>query len=169
MDALKEGLLKLDPGLLLWTVVTFVILVLILWKTAWKPIIASLDSRAEKLRGDIDKAEKARVEAEAILNKNKEILNNAKDETAGIIAEGKEGAEKIRAEIIAKAGHEAKEIAERSKREIATAKDKAISELKTEIVNIATDIASRIIVKNLNAKDQEAIVKDALSKLDNIQ
>ena len=169
MDALKEGLLKLDPGLLLWTIVTFVILVLILWKAAWKPIVSSLDSRAERLRGDIDKAEKARLEAESILNKNREILENAKDETARIISEGKEGAEKIRAEIIAKAGQEAKEIAERSKREISTAKDKALSELKLEIVNIATDIASRIIVKNLNPKDQEAIVKDALSKLDNIQ
>jgi F-type H+-transporting ATPase subunit b len=169
MDALKEGLLKLDPGLLLWTIITFIVLVLILWKTAWKPIVASLDSRAEKLRGDIENAEKARLEAEAILHKNKEILDNAKNETAKIIADGKAGAEKIRAEIIAKAGQEAKEIAERSKQEINTAKEKALSELKLEIVNIATDIASKIIVKNLKPEDQEAIVKDALSKVDSIQ
>jgi F-type H+-transporting ATPase subunit b len=169
MDALKEGLLKLDPGLLLWTIITFLVLVLILWKAAWKPIVAGLDSRAERLRGDIEKAEKARLDAEAILNKNKEILDKAKDETANIIADGKANAEKIRAEIIAKAGQEAKEIAERSKREIISAKDKALGELKLEIVNIATDIASKIIVKNLKPEDQEAIVKDALSKVNSIQ
>ena len=169
MDALKEGLLKLDPGLLLWTIITFLVLVLILWKAAWKPIVAGLDSRAERLRGDIEKAEKARLDAEVILNKNKEILDKAKDETANIIAEGKANAEKIRAEIIAKAGQEAREIAERSKREIISAKDKALGELKLEIVNIATDIASKIIVKNLKPEDQEAIVKDALSKVNSIQ
>ncbi|MBN2400889.1 MAG: F0F1 ATP synthase subunit B [Spirochaetes bacterium] len=169
MDALKEGLLKLDPGLLLWTIITFIVLVLILWKAAWKPIVNSLDSRAEKLRGDIEKAEKARLEAEAVLNKNKEILDNAKDETAKIIAEGKVNAEKIRSEIIAKAGQEAGDITERAKREINTAKERALGELKLEIVNIATDIASKIIVKNLKPEDQEAIVKDALSKVDSIQ
>jgi F-type H+-transporting ATPase subunit b len=169
MDALKEGLLKLDPGLMLWTIITFLVLVLILWKTAWKPIVTSLDSRAERLRGDIEKAEKARLDAESILNQNKEILGKAKDETAKIIADGKASAEKIRADIIAKAGQEAKEITERSKREINTAKDKALGELKLEIVNIATDIASKIIVKNLKPEDQEAIVKDALSKVDSIQ
>jgi F-type H+-transporting ATPase subunit b len=169
MEALKEGLLKLDPGLLLWTIITFLILVLILWKAAWKPIIAGLDSRAERLRGDIEKAEKARLEAEAILNKNKEVLDKASEETARIIADGKASAEKIRSEIIAKAGQEAKEAADRSKREIIAAKEKALGELKIEIVNIATDIASKIIVKNLKPEDQEAIVKDALRKVDSIQ
>ncbi len=169
MEALKEGLLKLDPGLLLWTIITFIVLVLILWKAAWKPIVAGLDSRAEKLRSDIERAEKARLEADEILNKNKEILNKANEETARIIAEGKASAEKIRADIIAKAGQEAKEAADRSKREIIAAKDKALGELKLEIVNIATDIASKIILKNLKPEDQEAIVKDALRKVDSIQ
>lgn len=169
MDALKEGLLKVEPGLLLWTIITFLSLVLILWKTAWKPIIESLDARALRLKGDLDKAEMTRIEAEAVLNKHKELLDNAKDETAKIIAEGKSGAEKIRAEIVAKAEQESKEITERSKREVLMAKDKAISELKVEIVNIATDIASKIIAKNLKPEDQLTIVKNALNKIDTIQ
>ncbi len=169
MDALKEGLLKLDPGLLLWTIITFIVLLLILWKTAWKPIIQALDSRAEKIKGDIDRAEKTRLEAENLLNRHKEIMNKAMDETAKIIADGKTDAEKIRDEIIAKANQEAKEITERTKREVTKAKDKALNELKLEIANIATDIASKIIVKNLNPGDNEAIVKKALGKVDSIQ
>ena len=169
MDALKEGLLKLDPGLMLWTIITFLVLVLILWKSAWKPIVKALDSRAQKLSGDIEKAEKARSEAELFLEKHKEMLDNAKDETAKIITEGKEDAERIRAEIIAKANLESKEIAERSKHEINLAKDKALGELKLEIVNIATEMASKIIVKNLKPEDQESIVRDALKGVDGIQ
>jgi F-type H+-transporting ATPase subunit b len=169
MDALKEGLLKLEPGLLLWTIITFLVLVLILWRAAWKPIITSLDARARRLRDDIEKTEKARLDAEAIVVRNKEILDKASEETARIIAEGKASAEKIRADIIAKAGQEAKDATDRSKREIIAAKDKALGELKIEIVNIATDIASKIILKNLKAEDQEAIVKDALRKVDSIQ
>lgn len=169
MDALKEGLLKVEPGLLLWTIITFLSLVLILWKTAWKPIVESLDARALRIKGDLDKAETTRIEAEAVLNKHKELLDSAKDETAKIIADGKSGAEKIRAEIVAKTEQESKEITERSKREVLMAKDKAISELKVEIVNIATDIASKIIAKNLKPEDQLSIVKNALNKIDTIQ
>jgi F-type H+-transporting ATPase subunit b len=169
MDALKEGLLKVEPGLLIWTIITFLVMVLILWKSAWTPIVNALDARAEKLKGDLDKAEKARLEAEEILNKHNILMNNAKNDTAQIIAEGKANAEKIRSEIITKAGQEAKEIAEKAKREVIMAKDKAISDLKLEIVNIATDIASKIIVKNLKPEDQDAIVKNALNKVNSIQ
>lgn len=169
MDALKEGLLKLDPGLLLWTIITFVIMVLILWKTAWKPIVQALESRAERIRGDIDRAEKARQEAEDVLNRHKVMMDKAMDESAKIISDGKINAEKIRAEIIAKANQETREIAERLKKEILTAKEKALEELKNDVANIATSIASRIIVKNLKPEDQVSIVNEVLKKSNSIQ
>jgi F-type H+-transporting ATPase subunit b len=166
MEALQEGLLKLDPGLLLWTIITFVILVLILWKVAWNPIINMLDARAEKIRGDIDKAEKFRVESEQLIQKHKEIVSRADEENIRIIADGKAIAEKVRVEILEKTSHEADEIAERSKREILAAKKKALNELKQEVVNISTEIASKIIMKNLNAEDQKNLINDTLNKLD---
>ena len=89
MQVIKEGLLKVDPGLLLWTIITFVVLLLILWKAAWKPIVEALDSRAEKVRGDIDNAEKARQEAEKILEEHRQLMNNAKAEAGEIISKGK--------------------------------------------------------------------------------
>lgn len=169
MDALKEGLLKLDPGLLLWTIITFLTLVLILWKAAWKPIIEALDGRAEKVRGDIEKAEKTRLDAEELLRQHKEMLDKARSETAKIIEDGRANADKLRSEILEKANQEAKEIADRARKDIVLAKDKALSELKVEVVNIATDIASKIIAKNLKPEDQEKMVKDTLGRLDRIQ
>ena len=169
MQAIQEGLLKVDPGLLLWTIITFVVLLLILWKTAWKPIVEALDARAEKVRSDIDQADKSRQEAEKVLAEHKELMSNAKGESAKIISQGREEAEKVRSEIIEKAQGDAKEMAERAKREISMAKEAALAELKGEIVTISTDIASKVIGKNLNPEDQNALVEEALNKIGTVQ
>ena len=169
MDVIKEGLLKVDPGLLLWTIITFLVLLLILWKAAWKPIVEALDTRAEKVRGDIAQAEKAREEAEKLLLEHKELMAKAKEEAEGIVARGREEAEKTKNDILEKASTESKDLAERAKREISLAKDQALADLKNEIVTLSTDIANKIISKNLDEKDQLSVVEETLSKLEIVQ
>lgn len=169
MDVIKEGLLKVDPGLFLWTIITFSVLLLILWKSAWKPIVEALDARAEKIRGDIDSAEIARQEAEKLLEQHNEMMRNAKDESARVIEQGKADAEKIKNDIVEKANLEAREISEKAKKEIVFAKDNALAELKVEVVNLSTEIASRIINKNLNPQDQNALVEETLNKMETVQ
>ncbi|MBN1533913.1 MAG: F0F1 ATP synthase subunit B [Spirochaetes bacterium] len=169
MQVIQEGLLKVDPGLLLWTIITFIVLVLLLWKTAWKPIVEALDARAEKIRGDIDNAEKARQEAEKLFGQHKEMMDRAKDEAAQIISKGKEEAEKVKNEIIEKANVSGKEITERAKKEIEIAKEKALTDLKNEIVSLSTDIASKIVKKNLNSSDQKGLVEEALKNMRTVQ
>ena len=100
MEVIKEGLLKVDPGLFLWTVITFVVLMLILWKAAWKPIVEALDARAEKVRSDIENAEKMRIEAEKAMAEHKQMLDKAHNEVAQIIAEGKADAERLKNDIV---------------------------------------------------------------------
>lgn len=169
MEVLKEGLLKVDPGLLLWTIITFLVLLLILWKAAWRPIVDALDARAEKVRGDIELAENSRLEAEKTLAQYKEMMDKAKDEAASIISEGKADAERIKSDIVEKANGEAKDVVERAKREITLAKDKAISELNEEIVTLSTRIAAKVIGKNIKPEDQVALVEEALSKMRTVQ
>ena len=169
MDAIKEGLLKLDPGLTLWTIITFAVMLLILWKWAWKPIVEALDARAEKIRGDIENAEKSRQEAEKLLEQHKEMMDKAKEESATIIAKGREEAEKVKNELIEKANNDAKDIAERAKRDISLARDKALSDIKTEVVVLSTEIASKIINKNINPDDQKSLVEEALNKIETVQ
>jgi len=169
MDIISEGLLKVDPGLLLWTIITFICLLLILWKAAWKPIVEALDARAEKVRGDIDNADRARLDAEKLLAEHKVLMNNAKDEASRYIAQGKEDAEKIRNEILDKANSDARDLADRVKKEIDLAKDKALAEIKNEVVVLSTEIASKIINKNLNADDQVSLVEETLNKIETVQ
>ncbi|MCL1911135.1 MAG: F0F1 ATP synthase subunit B [Leptospirales bacterium] len=169
MEIIKEGLLKVDPGLLLWTLITFLILLLILWKAAWKPIVNALDSRAEKVRNDIDHAENTRQEAEKVLVEYKTLLANSKEESANIITRAKEDGEKIQNAIVEKATKEAQEILERTKKELAIAKENALNALKADIVLLSTEIASKIIERNLNPEDQSSIVRETLNRIETVQ
>lgn len=169
MEAIQEGLLKVEPGLLLWTIITFTVLVLILWKAAWKPIVEALDARAEKVRSDIENADRSRQEAEKLLAQHRELMNNAKTEAANIIADGRAEAEKMKNDIVNKATTEAKDLSDRARKEIDLAKDKALAEIKAEIVVLSTDIAAKIINKNLKAEDQKALVEETLNKVRTVQ
>ncbi len=169
MEFLKEGLLRVDPGLMLWTIITFIVLVLIMWKAAWRPIVDALDARAEKIRFDIDNAERTRQEAEKLLSQHKAMMDNSRNEASQIIAKGREEAEKMKAEIVEKATAESRTIAERAKKEIDLAKDKALLDIKTEVVLLSTEIASKIINKNIKPEDQKALVEEALNKIGTVQ
>lgn len=169
MAALSEGLLRVDPGLMLWTLITFALLLIVLWKAAWRPLIGALDARAEKVRGDVEAAEKSRIEAEDILARHNQMLSKAKEEVSQIISEGKENADKIRNDIITRATSDAHEIVARAYKDIEMAKQKALVELQTEVIIFSTDIASKIIERNLRPEDQRELVEKALGKLNTIQ
>lgn len=169
MDIIKEGLLKVDPGLLLWTIIAFGLLVLILWKAAWKPIVQALDARAEKVRSDIENADKSREESEKILAEYKALVAGAKEEAANIIAQGMKEAEEMKNSIIEKANKEAHDLSERVKRDINLAKENALNEIKAEIVFLSTEVASKIIERNLTPEDQSSLVKETLSKIGTVQ
>ncbi len=169
MEFLKEGLLRVDPGLLLWTIITFLVLVLILWKTAWKPIVEALDARAEKVRFEIDNAERSRQEAEKLLVQHKAMMDNAKAEATQIIVKGREEAELLKNEMMDKAHSEAKNIADRAKKEIEIAKEKALADIKREVVVLSTEIASKILSKNINPEDQKGLVEETLNKMGTVQ
>ena len=84
------GLLDVNPGLMIWTVVTFILLLFILKKVAWKPILNSLNERETFIKDSLDKAEKARIEAEKMFEENKANLEKAEEEAQKVIDQGKE-------------------------------------------------------------------------------
>jgi len=169
LEILNKGLLRVEPGLLIWTVITFVVLLAILWKAAWKPVVEALDARAEKVRGDIENADRSRQEAEKLLAQHKSMMDNAKNEAGKIISDSRVEAEKMKNEIIEKATVEAKDVSERAKKEIELAKDRALADIKAEVVTLSTEIAAKIINKNLNPDDQKALVEETLNKVRTVQ
>lgn len=158
-------LLKVSPGLVFWTAVTFIVVLIVLWLFAWKPIIQGLDARNEKIQDDLDSSRKLREQAEALMADYKKHLDAAKDQALQIIDEGKKDAESIRQRILNDAKKEAEEIHDRAIGEITQAKTKAIKELEKEVVDISVAIISKILSRDVSKEDHRNIILKELDQL----
>ncbi|MBN1279013.1 MAG: F0F1 ATP synthase subunit B [Chlorobium sp.] len=162
---LSGGLLSPNPGLIFWTAVTFVLVLLILKKLAWGPIISALEERENGIQSAIDRAHNAKDEAESILRKNREMLAKADAEAERIIREGKDFGEKLRAEMSEKAQAEAKKIITSAKEEIEQEKRRALDVLRNEVADLAVMGAEKIIKTSLDADMQKRIVDSMIQDL----
>jgi len=151
-------MLSPNPGLVIWTIITFIILLGILKKIAWKPLLNVLNSREESVKNAIDQAEKARSEAERILKENQKALENANIEGQKILQESRALAEKLKEDIISKANLLSKKMIETAKEEIERDKEAAIIHLRSEIATIAVEAAGKIIDENLNEEKHRKLI-----------
>lgn len=158
-------LLKVSPGLVFWTAVTFILVLIILWLFAWKPIIQALDARNEKIQEDLDNSRKLREQAESLMADYRKHLDAAKDQALHIIEEGKRDAEAIRHRILEDAKKEAEEIHQRAVGEISQAKAKAIKELEKEVVDLSVAIISKILSRDVSKEDHRNIILKELDQL----
>jgi F-type H+-transporting ATPase subunit b len=161
----EDTLLSVEPGLMIWTIIIFTLLVLILRKFAWKPLIDSLNKREQTIKDSVEKAEHLRLEAEKILEENKMLLAKADEESRRVINEGKEYAEKLRSELIGKTHEDAAKMIQQAKDEIEREKLSALNELKSEIADLAVKAAGKIIEENLNEKKQKKIIDGFINQI----
>ncbi len=162
---LAGSLLSPEPGLIFWTAVTFVIVMVILKKIAWGPIITALEEREKGIQSAIDRAHQAKDESEAILRKNRELLAKADAEADKIVREGKEYAEKLRADITGKAQEESKKMIAAALSAIEQEKHRALDVLRNEVADLAVMGAEKIIKTALDADMQKKIVNSMLQDL----
>ncbi len=155
-------MLKLESGLIWWTIITFLILLFALSKAAWKPLINALTSREEKIRTDLQEAEAANQEAKRLLEENKRNLARAEQQAQSIIKEGRTMAEQIKNEIVEKAHQTSRQMIDQAKEEINREKESALTQLRTEVADLAIGAASKIIDANLDPKRQQTIVDDVI-------
>lgn len=161
----KDTLLSVEPGLMIWTILIFIMLVLILKKYAWGPLLKSLSDREQGIRDSIEKAELIRQESEKILAQNKELLAKADDEARKVIAEGKEMAEKLRNDIMNKTHEDASRMLHQAKTEIEREKVAALNELRGEISNLAIMAAGKLIDENLDNDKQKKLVEKFINQV----
>ena len=152
-------------GTLFWTALTFVVLLFVLKKMAWKPILQMLEEREQHIKESFEKADAARKETEQALAKNQEILEQAKKEAQELLSKSRKTAETAKEDIIRKAESEATKILDKARKEISLEKEKAIEELKSQAAELSIMIASRIIGKSLSAADHKAIIESALKNM----
>ncbi len=162
---MNNPLVQLDPGLFVWTILTFLLLVFILAKFAWKPLLKMLQDREDMVRSSLEDAEKAKSELERLNEESEAIMAKARSEAQSILADGKAAAEKVKDDIIAKSKEQANKIREDAGNQIQVEKDKAISEIKKEVVNLTLSVAEKLIQKNLSDADNKSLIEKSLKKV----
>ncbi|WP_061286228.1 F0F1 ATP synthase subunit B [Leptospira interrogans] len=159
------SLLDVNPGLVVWTLVTFLVVVLVLKKFAWDVILKALDERAETVQNDIKKASELRLEAEALLKDYEARLNSAKDEANAIVAEAKSDALKLKNKLLEETNGEVKAQKDQAVKEIELAKAKALGQLQAQIVEMTITVAGKVLEKQLKSEDYKAFIETELDKL----
>ncbi len=161
---MDNPLVQLDPGLFVWTILTFLLLFTLLAKFAWKPLLKALSDREEKIRSSLEQAEEAQQKLEQLNEEGEKIIGKARSEAQSIVADGKAAAEKIRDEIESTAKEKAASIVSQAEKQIATEKDQAISEIRGEVAALSIQIAEKLIRKNLSKEDNMALINESLDR-----
>ena len=160
-----ETLLKPDIGLIIFTIVTFLLLVVVLKKFAWKPILDALEGREMKIRSDIQRAEKANADAEALRQKYQAQLVEAQQTIQTMVNQAKIDGERLRTDIVSQAKQEADRALEKGRRELGTETERLRGELRKEVAGLSVNIAEKILQRAVDPKVQEAVLSDALKSV----
>ena len=162
---MNNPLVQLDPGLFVWTILTFLLLLTVLTKFAWKPLLKMLKDREELIRSSLEDAEKAQTELAKLNAEGEKIINKARAEAQEILSQCKSSAATLKDETLKDAKEKAKVIADNAEKQILVEKEKAIEEIKSEVVSLSLSVAEKLIRKNLSVEDNKSLIDESLSQV----
>lgn len=166
---MDNPLIQVDPGLFIWTILTFLVLLGLLGKFAWQPLLAALDSRHELIKKSLDGADKAKQELERLQQDSREIISEARVEAQSIVAKSRSEAEKLKGEMRQKAKEEAGSIVRSAEKQIQVETEKAIAEIRGEVVDLSLLVASRLVKKNLSKEDNQSLIEESLKQIESFR
>jgi F-type H+-transporting ATPase subunit b len=159
------SLFSVEPGLLIWTIVTFLVVLVVLRMTAWGPLMEALAEREQRISGAIQEADRIKSEAQQLFARYQTMMDKAKDEAHSILDEARRDGLAVQEEIRRKAHEEAEHFKERARREIELAKDGAVHELWEQAAGLSTELATRILGRSLDQKDQDRLVRELIQEM----
>ena len=163
---MNNPLVQLDPGLYIWTIVVFVILLSLLGKFAWRPLLLALDQRQESIRRSLDDAAKAKQELERLQTESQRILAEARSEAESIVARTRDDANRLRDEMRQKAQAEAANIVKNAQKQIELETNRALQQIRHEAVDLSVAIASKLLQRNVSKQDTERLIEDTFKQLE---
>jgi len=163
---MDNPLVQVEPGLFIWTILVFVVLLTLLKKFAWGPLLVALEERQEGIRKSLDDAEQARKELEQAQRNAEAILSKARAEADSILSETRVDAEKVRDDLRQQAQNEAQLIVQNAERQIQLETDRAVSQIREEAVELSLSIASKLIRRNLTKEDNQILIDEALKQVE---
>ena len=160
-----EKWLSFDPGLFMWTIVTFLIVLMLLKWKAWGPLMSVLDKRAEDIKNALSAADRAKEDAEKASQDYEKLVQKAHSEAQQIIADSKATGEKVKNDIESVARENAEKMIGKAKTQIEAESQKALQEIKSSVVDLSIEAAEKIIEKNLDSEDNRKLVEKTLDSM----
>lgn len=167
---MEEVLKILNPmsSTIFWSIIVFVILIVVLWRFIFKPVNNIISKRQTEIQESINSADKQKEEAQKYLEEQKIQLDEAKKEARKIIEDGKTAARKVKGEIEEKALEKSRAIMEAAMSEINAEKERSIAEVKNKMVDIALAATEKMIAKNLSEKEHKKLIEETLQEVEKI-
>jgi F-type H+-transporting ATPase subunit b len=150
---------------IIWGSLAFIVLFVALWKFALPSVKSMMENREQRIRGDLERAEEARTEAETTLSEYQRQLAEARSEAGRIIDEARQAADQVRRDLIARADEDAAELRARAQEDIRLATERAMTELRTQVANLSIDLAEKIVERSLDRETQLALVESYISQV----
>ncbi len=161
----SSSFMDIRPGLIFWTLVTFVILAIVLRAKAWKPILELVTEREKQINNAIESAKRERAEAEKLLAEQKTAIGEARREAAEMMRRNQAEMGRFRDELLAKSRQEADQLKADAERTIQEERAKAVSEVKAITVDLAIDVATKLIGKQLDESKQRELAEQFIEQL----
>ena len=155
-----------NVGLMIWTVLAFLVAFFVLRKWAWPAITEALDKRQRAIEESIETAERARAEAAELLEEYRGRLREARAQAEEIIARARKAGEVHERETVEEARAKREELLEQTRRDIEAETRRAIQEIRTEVADLTILATEKVTRKTLNEDDQKRLVEEALGELD---
>jgi F-type H+-transporting ATPase subunit b len=162
----SSPLTKIIPGLMIWTIVFFLVVLFVLKRYAFGPIQKTIDDRRERIRQAIDEADNAREEARNLLEEHRKLIGEAKSQAEGILGEARKDADKARERVRDETETDRQRRLEETRRQIEQATQSALGQIRDEVGKLSVLAAEKITRKSLDAKDQTRLIDEALAELD---
>jgi len=159
-------MLEVHGGLLIWTWITFLVVLFVLAKLVWKPMLAMLDERETKIAQALADADKAGEDAREAERRFQETVEKARKEAMAIVTDSKENAEKMKQSILDQAENKARQMVDEAEKRIELEKEKAVAEIRSQVAELSIDIARRLIRKNLDSAGDRDLIEESLKAVE---
>jgi F-type H+-transporting ATPase subunit b len=166
MLLLESSLISFNPGLMIWTLVTFAIVLYILRRFAWTPIQQVIDERRKAIADSLEEAERARGEAQQMIEEHRHQLGEARREGAKIVEDARRAAEQRNREAAAQLEADMARRTERAKAEIAAETRQALGEIRGQLADLTLAATEKVVRAKLDESEQRRLIDDALADVD---
>ena len=166
MALASNALIKVTPGLMIWTILAFLITLFVLRRYAFGPIQKMIDERRERIRRSLEEAEEARAEARRLLEEHRSLIGQARSEAEGILADARRVAEAQRERVKEETEADRQRRLEETRRQIEAETQRALGQIRAEVAELTIVAASKVTGKVLDDDDHRRLIEDAVSDLD---